>query len=249
MVWVLLQLHDLVPQQHERRGPMSPRCFYRPPSPSSSPSTLLPRPCGRSQESSPNPSPGLLRPCGSRQEGSCRWEEEEIRGSVQMGTEARRWHRWPPQLTSTEKKAVERRKMDLGETYQVVLHRVPLRDQTAFYDQHQKELPLPERKERLRFDLASQNLYWEVVSRCSPVGAVPLVTFSTWSVNSVRTTWWLPPSCSPVALVWLSSSGQWTWWLSPCTTSQDKLPNEGVHWTQATLGRFRSQCTSAWMWQ
>ena len=48
--------------------------------------------------------------------------------------------------------------MDVGKTYQVVLHLVPLREQAAFYDQ-QKELPLPERKERLRFDLQGQNLY------------------------------------------------------------------------------------------
>ena len=48
--------------------------------------------------------------------------------------------------------------MDVGKTYQVVLHLVPLREQTAFYG-HQKELALPERKERLRFDLPGHNLY------------------------------------------------------------------------------------------
>ena len=75
--------------------------------------------------------------------------------------------------------------------------RSSLREQPAFYDQHQKELPLPERKERLRFDLASQNLYWEVVSRCTPVGALPWVTFS---ISGQWTQWGQPDGYHPVAV-------------------------------------------------
>ena len=81
---------------------------------------------------------------------------------------------------------------------------------------------------------------------CTSVGdLLPLV--SELSEDNLMVTTQLQSGC--IGVTFFLWSVNLVGWLSPCTTSQDKLPNEGVHWTQATFGRCRSQCTSASMWQ